>query len=57
MGTDNDRHFIEHMVWDEVARRIANGAAAILPIGAARQAAWFPPASQYRPHPGRSLRK
>jgi creatinine amidohydrolase len=35
MGTDNDRHFIEHMVWDEVARRIANGAAAILPIGAA----------------------
>ena len=35
MGTDTDRHFIEHMVWDEVARHIANGAAAILPIGAA----------------------
>jgi creatinine amidohydrolase len=27
-------HFIERMSWDEVARRIANGAAAILPIGA-----------------------
>jgi creatinine amidohydrolase len=27
-------HFIERMSWDEAARRIANGAAAILPIGA-----------------------
>jgi creatinine amidohydrolase len=27
-------HFIERMSWDEVARRIANGASAILPIGA-----------------------
>jgi creatinine amidohydrolase len=35
MGTDTGRHLIEHMVWDEVARHIANGAAAILPIGAA----------------------
>jgi len=35
MGTDTDRHFIEHMVWDDVARHIANGVAAILPIGAA----------------------
>src|SRR6266571_3560577 len=35
MGTVTDRHFIEHMVWDEVARHIAGGAAAILPIGAA----------------------
>ena len=35
MGMDKDRHFIEHMMWDEVARHIANGAAAILPIGAA----------------------
>jgi creatinine amidohydrolase len=35
MGTDTDRHFIEHMTWDEVARHISNGAAAILPIGAA----------------------
>jgi creatinine amidohydrolase len=35
MGTDKDRHFIEHMTWDEVARHIAGGAAAILPIGAA----------------------
>src|SRR5258707_3104236 len=35
MGTNTDRHFIEHMMWDEVARHIANGAAAILPIGAA----------------------
>ena len=35
MGTVADRHFIEHMMWDEVARHIANGAAAILPIGAA----------------------
>ncbi len=30
-----DRNFVEHMRWDEVARRIAQGAAAILPIGAA----------------------
>jgi creatinine amidohydrolase len=30
-----DRNFVEHMRWDEVARRIALGAAAILPIGAA----------------------
>src|SRR6266567_4800018 len=35
MGTDNDRNFIEQLAWDEVARRIAGGAAAILPIGAA----------------------
>src|SRR6266567_7676336 len=35
MGTDNDRHFIERMTWDEVARHIAGGTAAILPIGAA----------------------
>src|SRR5437016_13447832 len=35
METDTDRHFIEQMRWDEVARRIARGAAAILPIGAA----------------------
>lgn len=30
-----DRNLVEHMRWDEVARRIAHGAAAILPIGAA----------------------
>lgn len=35
MGTETDRHFIERMRWDDVARRIADGAAAILPIGAA----------------------
>jgi creatinine amidohydrolase len=35
MGTDTGRHFIERMRWDEVARRISDGAAAILPIGAA----------------------
>jgi creatinine amidohydrolase len=33
MGTDS--RFIEHMTWNEVARRIDDGAAAILPIGAA----------------------
>src|SRR5882757_9564188 len=33
MGADRD--FIECLTWDEVARRIAAGAAAILPIGAA----------------------
>jgi creatinine amidohydrolase len=33
MGTDG--RFIEHMTWNEVARRIDDGAAAILPIGAA----------------------
>jgi creatinine amidohydrolase len=31
---DSDRNFIEHLTWDEVAARIGNGAAAILPIGA-----------------------
>jgi creatinine amidohydrolase len=35
MGTVTDRHFIEYMMWDEVARHIESGAAAILPIGAA----------------------
>jgi creatinine amidohydrolase len=35
MTTDTGRHFIEHMRWDEVAKRLAEGAAAILPIGAA----------------------
>ena len=35
METDTDRHFIERMHWDEVARRIGEGAVAILPIGAA----------------------
>jgi creatinine amidohydrolase len=33
--TDRGRHFIEHLTWDEVARRIGLGAVAILPIGAA----------------------
>jgi creatinine amidohydrolase len=35
MGTDSDRNVIERLTWDEVARRIAGGASAILPIGAA----------------------
>ena len=35
MERDTDRHFIERMRWDEVARRIGDGAVAILPIGAA----------------------
>jgi creatinine amidohydrolase len=35
MGADTDRNFIERLAWDEVARRLADGAAAILPIGAA----------------------
>ena len=35
MKIDTDRHFIERMHWDEVARRIGDGAVAILPIGAA----------------------
>lgn len=35
MATDIRHHFIERMLWDEVARRIHNGAVAILPIGAA----------------------
>jgi creatinine amidohydrolase len=47
MGADNDRgfakrpnsaaglNFIENLTWDEVARRIGDGATAILPIGAA----------------------
>jgi creatinine amidohydrolase len=35
MRRETDRHWIEHMAWDEVARRLEQGAAAILPIGAA----------------------
>ena len=35
MGANTDRDFIERMMWDDVARRIGDGAAAILPIGAA----------------------
>ena len=35
MGGDSDRNLIERLSWDEVARRIADGAVAILPIGAA----------------------
>jgi creatinine amidohydrolase len=35
MRRETDRHLIEHLTWDEVARRLENGAAAILPIGAA----------------------
>jgi creatinine amidohydrolase len=34
VSTDTDRNFVEHLSWDEVARRIDNGAAAILPVGA-----------------------
>jgi creatinine amidohydrolase len=35
MGGDSDRNFIEYLSWDEVRSRIGNGAAAIVPIGAA----------------------
>lgn len=35
MRRETDRHLIEQLTWDEVARRLENGAAAILPIGAA----------------------
>jgi creatinine amidohydrolase/Fe(II)-dependent formamide hydrolase-like protein len=35
MAADTDRHFIERMTWDAVARRTGDGAPAILPIGAA----------------------
>jgi creatinine amidohydrolase len=34
VNTNTDRDFIEHLTWDGVASRIANGAAAILPVGA-----------------------
>ena len=34
MDTNTRRNFIEQLSWDEVSRRIKNGAAAILPIGA-----------------------
>ena len=34
MGVEAERDFVEHMRWDEVARRIDAGAVAILPIGA-----------------------
>lgn len=35
MGTRTDHHFIERMHWDDVARRVGDGALAILPIGSA----------------------
>ncbi|MBR0751462.1 creatininase family protein [Bradyrhizobium jicamae] len=35
MGTEGDTFFIAHLTWNEVARRIAAGNPAILPIGAA----------------------
>jgi creatinine amidohydrolase len=35
MDSDADRNLVERLSWDQVARRIAHGAAAILPIGAA----------------------
>jgi creatinine amidohydrolase len=35
MGGDSDRNLVERLNWDEVRSRIAVGAAAILPIGAA----------------------
>src|SRR5215470_4680545 len=35
MGVEAERDLVEHMRWDDVARRIERGAAAILPIGAA----------------------
>jgi creatinine amidohydrolase len=41
MDTDTHRDFIEQLSWDEVASRIANGAAAILPIGAGAKAHGF----------------
>lgn len=34
MRVEAERHFVEHLSWDEVARRIARASAAILPIGA-----------------------
>jgi creatinine amidohydrolase len=34
VSTDTERNFIEHLSWDEVGRRIDDGAAAILPVGA-----------------------
>jgi creatinine amidohydrolase len=32
--TDSGRHFVEQLTWDQVASRIGDGVAAILPIGA-----------------------
>jgi creatinine amidohydrolase len=34
VSTASDRNFIEHLTWDGVAKRIDNGAAAVLPVGA-----------------------
>ena len=35
MGIEAEHNFVEHMRWDDVAQRLAQGAAAILPVGAA----------------------
>ena len=41
MDADSERNLIERLSWDEVGRRIAAGAAAILPIGAGAKAHGF----------------
>jgi creatinine amidohydrolase len=41
MDSDNTGNFIERLSWVEVARRMENGAAAILPIGAGAKAHGF----------------
>lgn len=41
MFRNTERNLVEHLTWDEVSRRIGNGAAAILPIGAAAKAHGF----------------
>ena len=35
MNIDAAGHFVEHLTWDEVGRRLARGTSAILPVGAA----------------------
>ena len=41
MGVDTGHNFVEQLSWDEVARRIERGAAAILPVGAGAKAHGF----------------
>jgi creatinine amidohydrolase len=40
-SSNTDSNLVERLAWDEVARRIDNGASAILPIGAAAKAHGF----------------
>ena len=56
MNTDSDRNFVEHLTWDEVARRIERWRRGHSADRSRRQAARISSADEHRPHPGRMAR-